>query len=70
MKTSNVTPMPKADPVAKTNPVPPPDNLEGKIRWRAYQLYEERGKTDGRELDDWLLAEAETMTHLVRQKAS
>jgi len=64
MKTSNVTPMPKAD------PIPRPDNLEGQIRCRAYQLYDERGKTDGQELDDWLNAEAEIMTHLVRQKAS
>jgi len=39
--------------------------LEAQIRIRAYELYEERGREDGRELDDWLKAEAE----LVRQKA-
>ena len=39
--------------------------LEAQIRIRAYDLYEHRGKGDGRELDDWLEAEAE----LVRQKA-
>ena len=70
MKTSNVTPMPKGDPIPKTDHIPPPDSLEGQIRCRAYQLYDERGKTDGKELDDWLIAEAEIMTHLVRQKAS
>jgi outer membrane protein TolC len=36
-----------------------PDNLEENIRRRAYELYEERGREDGRELDDWLRAEEE-----------
>ena len=33
--------------------------LEYQIRLRAYQLYEARGRVDGHELDDWLLAEEE-----------
>ena len=33
--------------------------LEERIRVRAYQLYEHRGKRDGHALDDWLQAEAE-----------
>jgi len=33
--------------------------LEERIRARAYQLYEQRGKRDGYALDDWLEAEAE-----------
>jgi hypothetical protein len=33
--------------------------LQEEIRRRAYELYEERGREDGRELDDWLQAEAE-----------
>jgi hypothetical protein len=33
--------------------------LEDKIRARAYQLYEQRGKRNGYALDDWLQAEAE-----------
>jgi hypothetical protein len=33
--------------------------LEERIRVRAYQLYEHRGKRDGYALDDWLEAEAE-----------
>jgi DUF2934 family protein len=32
---------------------------EEKIRLRAYELYEQRGKGDGRALDDWLQAEVE-----------
>jgi hypothetical protein len=33
--------------------------LEERIRVRAYELYEKRGKRDGHALDDWLQAEAE-----------
>jgi hypothetical protein len=33
--------------------------LEERIRVRAYQLYERRGKRHGHALDDWLQAEAE-----------
>lgn len=32
---------------------------EESIRMRAYQLYEERGREDGRDLEDWFRAEAE-----------
>jgi DUF2934 family protein len=34
-------------------------DLEQEIRLRAYALYEERGREDGHDLDDWLRAEAE-----------
>jgi Protein of unknown function (DUF2934) len=33
--------------------------IEQQIRKRAYELYEQRGRTDGHELDDWLQAEGE-----------
>jgi len=33
--------------------------LEAEIRVRAYELYEERGRTPGHEADDWLVAERE-----------
>ena len=33
--------------------------LTAEIRCRAYKLYEERGKTDGHALEDWLQAEAD-----------
>lgn len=32
---------------------------EEQIRCRAYQLYEERGREDGHDLEDWVRAEAE-----------
>ncbi len=34
-------------------------DLQEQIRRRAYQLYGERGRGDGLELDDWLRAERE-----------
>ena len=33
-----------------------------KIRQRAYELYEARGREDGHEVEDWLQAEAEVGT--------
>ena len=33
--------------------------LDQQIRCRAYELYEERGRTDGHDMDDWLRAESE-----------
>jgi hypothetical protein len=35
------------------------DEQDERIRRRAYELYEQRGKLDGHALDDWLQAEAE-----------
>ena len=42
-----------------------PQGLEHEIRLRAQELYEERGREDGHELDDWLRAEEE----ITRKKA-
>ncbi|MFI5107881.1 MAG: DUF2934 domain-containing protein [Terriglobales bacterium] len=39
-----------------------PNGIEGKIRTRAYQLYEERGRIDGHASDDWLQAESEILS--------
>jgi hypothetical protein len=36
-----------------------PADLQEQVRLRAYELYEERGKVDGFEVEDWLQAEAE-----------
>jgi hypothetical protein len=43
----------------------PPVDLQEQVRRRAYELYEQRGREDGHELDDWLQAESE----VVQQKA-
>lgn len=37
----------------------PPIDLREQIRRRAFELYEQRGKEDGHDLDDWLQAESE-----------
>lgn len=34
-------------------------SLDNQIRRRAYELYEERGRMGGHELEDWLQAESE-----------
>jgi len=36
-----------------------PPELEGQIRRRAYDFYEQRGRQQGHDVDDWLQAEAE-----------
>jgi hypothetical protein len=51
--------------VAQTTLAPKSDEptvlipIEQQIQQRAYELYEQRGRTDGHELDDWLQAECE-----------
>ncbi len=38
-----------------------PSHVEERIRLRAYEIYERRGRVDGFALDDWLQAEAEIL---------
>ena len=40
-------------------------HLQEQIRRRAYELYQQRGRDEGHELDDWLQAESE----VTQQKA-
>jgi hypothetical protein len=47
------TPAPKSDEPTVLIPI------EQQIQQRAYELYEQRGRTDGHDLDDWLQAEYE-----------
>jgi hypothetical protein len=44
--------------------------LEDEIRRRAYELYEQRGREDGRDLEDWLLAEEEVAQRTSRNVAA
>jgi hypothetical protein len=62
--------MPK-DPAKKPSAtaVSDPQELEIQIRERAYELYEARGREDGHDIEDWLLAEEEIMEQ-VRPKAA
>jgi hypothetical protein len=52
------TPQPrKASSTANSQPV----DLATQVRQRAFELYQERGCTPGRENEDWLQAEREVM---------
>jgi hypothetical protein len=46
--------------------IEPNPNLADRIRRRAYELYEERGREEGHELEDWLRAEEEVTGRRVR----
>lgn len=55
-------------PTASSTAPPPTESgseVQEQIRRRAYELYEERGRTDGRDLEDWLQAESD----VTQQKA-
>jgi hypothetical protein len=45
-------------------------NLEEEIRRRAYEIYGERGREDGRDVEDWLRAEAEITGTSVKAAAA
>jgi hypothetical protein len=49
---------PKKPPATVTSE-PQEFELEYRIRQRAYELYEARGRKDGHEVEDWLRAEEE-----------
>jgi hypothetical protein len=62
---------PKTSTLAPKLDVPPvPIPIEQQIQQRAYQLYEQRGRTHGNELDDWLQAEREIKGTQVRATAA
>jgi len=43
---------PETSPFTPSNTVQPPDQIQGQIRQRAYEMYELRGREDGHDLDD------------------
>ena len=61
--------LPKKSPASATSE-PQEFELEHQIRQRAYELYQECGREDGHELDDWLRAEAEITQKKVRTAAA
>ena len=42
---------------------------EEQIRLRAYEIYVERGRADGQDLEDWFQAERE-LTEIIRKRQS
>jgi Protein of unknown function (DUF2934) len=53
--------MKQQEPTLPTSPEPLPsvEQLQELIRKRAYELYEQRGREEGHDLDDWIAAEFE-----------
>jgi len=45
-------------------------NQDEEIRRRAYEIYETRGREDGHDFDDWLLAEEEIKGTAVKAAAA
>jgi len=44
--------------------------IEEEIRLRAYELYEERGRQDGYQEEDWARAETEILSRRQREKSA
>lgn len=53
----------------KTTPNIADPKLEEEIRRRAYVLYEQRGREDGHDTDDWLRAETELTAQAMKTAA-
>lgn len=62
MKQTSLAAIPNQSQTKVTKSTP---DLQEQIRRRAHELYEQRGRNEGHELDDWLQAESEVS----RQKA-
>ena len=60
--TMKETPRPASTPTEK--------KLEAQIRLRAYELYEERGRENGHELEDWLQAEIDITGNATRSASA
>lgn len=54
----------------RNEPAKLPASIDELIRRRAYELYEERGREDGRDLEDWYRAEAEIAQKKTRTAAA
>ncbi len=59
VRTPSILPHPEAATATQTSV--PTGELETKIRGRAYDIYEQRGRGDGRALEDWLRAESQVL---------
>jgi hypothetical protein len=59
---------PQPSPFRTSQAVQPPDQIQQQIRQRAHELYEARGREDGHDLDDWLIAESEGTRNFAAQR--
>jgi hypothetical protein len=46
------------------------NDLQEAVRLRAYEIYEQRGRVGGSEIEDWLQAEAEILDNQSRRRAA
>jgi hypothetical protein len=67
---SNVTSISSAAAAPESKRRQPAADVEGEIRQRAYQLYEQRGFTPGHENEDWLMAEREILARSHSQQSA
>lgn len=56
-------------PASTTQPGSTPELLE-QIRSRAYELFEQRGRNEGHDLEDWLQAETEVLRRKAKTTAA
>ena len=59
---------PQPSPFRTSQAVQPPDQIQERIRQRAHEIYEARGRQDGHDLDDWLIAESEVTRGLTAER--
>ena len=50
---------------AAASKAPSQDDKAERIRRRAYEIYEERGRQDGQEVEDWLRSEQEVSSEIM-----
>jgi hypothetical protein len=71
-KSKTVTPINQGDGAAQPNEQSAQSfpGIEEAIRYRAYELYEERGRQEGLHLQDWTRAEEEVLSRYRREKSA
>jgi hypothetical protein len=57
--TMKTFPNPPSSTKTRNSSIEPTAELQERIRERAYELYEQHGREDGHDCDDWLQAESE-----------
>ncbi len=62
--TAKAKPTPGRAPAAPANPIELPDGLWEQIARKAYALWEQRGRREGHDLEDWFDAETEVMEEI------
>jgi hypothetical protein len=55
-------------PFGTSQAVQPPDQIQDRIRQRAYEIYEAPGRERGHDLEDWLIAESEVPRNFPAQR--